>query len=179
LPEVCHDVPIIAPSPRGLGRKGNLHDPLTEINLTPFVDIALVILLIFLLTATVMRPRTFAIALPRATPADKLEIVPIIISIDREGHLAVNGVKPAHDRDFETVFAAQKQGKEPGRPCLNLISNLFCFLARCVCRAVRHFPKAAGESRHCFEITKPDLKIQGLEYKLFQMISRFPMGTRK
>jgi biopolymer transport protein ExbD len=93
--------------------KGNLHGPLTEINMTPFVDIVLVILIIFLLTATVMMPRTFAIALPKAAQADKLAKVPIIISLDRAGHIAVNGVKLAQDNDFETVFAAQSQGKEP------------------------------------------------------------------
>ncbi len=93
--------------------KAHIQGPITEINMTPFVDIVLVILIIFLLTATVMMPRTFGIALPKATQADKLESVPIIISIDREGHIAVNGVKLLQDNDFEKVFVAQKQGKEP------------------------------------------------------------------
>ncbi|AEB08239.1 ExbD/TolR family protein [Desulfobacca acetoxidans] len=93
--------------------KADMRGPLTEINMTPFVDIVLVILIIFLLTATVMMPRTFAIALPKATQADRLEGVPIIISIDREGSIAINGVKLAQDGDFEKVFTAQKQGKEP------------------------------------------------------------------
>lgn len=92
--------------------KGNLHGPISEINMTPFVDIVLVILIIFLLTATVMMPRIFAIALPKATQADKLECVPVIISIDREGRIAVNGVKLAQDGDFDKVFSNQKQGKE-------------------------------------------------------------------
>ncbi|MBI4643989.1 MAG: biopolymer transporter ExbD, partial [Deltaproteobacteria bacterium] len=47
--------------------KSHQHGPITEINMTPFVDIVLVILIIFLLTATVMLPRTFSIALPQAT----------------------------------------------------------------------------------------------------------------
>jgi biopolymer transport protein TolR len=55
---------------------------------------------------------TFAIALPKAAQADKLEGIPIIISIDREGHIAVNGVKLAQDADFEKVFTAQHHGKE-------------------------------------------------------------------
>jgi len=93
--------------------KAHIQGPITEINMTPFVDIVLVILIIFLLTATVMMPRTFGIALPKATQADKLESVPIIISIDREGHIAVNVVKLLRDSDFEKVFVAQKQGKEP------------------------------------------------------------------
>jgi biopolymer transport protein ExbD len=93
--------------------RGNIHGPITEINMTPFVDIVLVILIIFLLTATVMLPSTFSIALPKATQADKLKSVPIIISIDRKGQIAVNGIKLTQDGDFEKVFTAQQQGKEP------------------------------------------------------------------
>jgi biopolymer transport protein ExbD len=92
--------------------KGNIHGPLTEINMTPFVDIVLVILIIFLLTATVMMPRTFAIALPQATQAEKPEKVPIIISINREGQIAINGVRVASDAHFESIFNAQKHDKE-------------------------------------------------------------------
>ena len=92
--------------------KGHIHGPITEINMTPFVDIVLVILIIFLLTATVMLPRTFSIALPKAEQADKLESVPIIVSIDREGKIAINGMKLNQDSDFDQVFRGQKQGKE-------------------------------------------------------------------
>ncbi len=93
--------------------KGHIHGPITEINMTPFVDIVLVILIIFLLTATVMLPRTFAIALPKATQADKLESFPIIVSIDREGRIAINGVRLQQDADFEQVFRSQQKDKEP------------------------------------------------------------------
>lgn len=92
--------------------KGHIHGPITDINMTPFVDIVLVILIIFLLTATVMLPRTFSIALPKAAQADKLESVPVIVSIDREGNIAINGTKLTRDRDFDQVFRSQKQGKE-------------------------------------------------------------------
>jgi biopolymer transport protein ExbD len=104
---------LTLPSKKEIGMQGNVQGPLTEINMTPFVDIVLVILIIFLLTATVMMPRTFSIALPKACQADKMESIPIIISIDREGHIAVNGVKLGQDNDFEPVFTTQKQGKEP------------------------------------------------------------------
>lgn len=60
-----------------------------------------------------MLPRTFSIALPKAEQADKLESVPIIVSIDREGRIAINGVSLGQDSDFEKVFLGQKQGKEP------------------------------------------------------------------
>jgi biopolymer transport protein ExbD len=93
--------------------KGHQHGPITEINMTPFVDIVLVILIIFLLTATVLMPRTFSIALPQATQAEKIEKVPIIISLDGEGRIAINGARLAQDGDFERIFCEQMQGKEP------------------------------------------------------------------
>ncbi len=93
--------------------KGNIHGPLTEINMTPFVDIVLVILIVFLLTATVMMPRTFAIALPQASQGEKLEKATIIISLDGEGRIAINGVRLAQEGDFDRVFCEQMHGKEP------------------------------------------------------------------
>lgn len=93
--------------------KSHQHGPISEINMTPFVDIVLVILIIFLLTATVLLPRTFSIALPKATEAEKMEKVPIIISLDAEGHIAINGVRLAEDRDFHRVFCTQMKDKEP------------------------------------------------------------------
>jgi len=92
--------------------KTHEHGPISEINMTPFVDIVLVILIIFLLTATVMMPRTFSIALPQATQAQKPEKVPIIISINREGLIAINGVRLTRDVEFESVFRGQQQDKE-------------------------------------------------------------------
>jgi biopolymer transport protein ExbD len=92
--------------------KSHQHGPITEINMTPFVDIVLVILIIFLLTATVMMPSTFSISLPKATQAEKPEKVPIIISIDRKGQIAINGVRLTRDEEFEQVFRRQQHDKE-------------------------------------------------------------------
>ncbi|MDD2901086.1 MAG: biopolymer transporter ExbD [Syntrophales bacterium] len=93
--------------------KSHQHGPISEINMTPFVDIVLVILIIFLLTATVLLPRTFSIALPKATQAEKMEKVPIIISLDAEGKIAINGVRLAQEGDFDRVFCTQMHDKEP------------------------------------------------------------------
>ena len=93
--------------------KSHQHGPITDINMTPFVDIVLVILIVFLLTATVLLPRTFSIALPKATQADKMEKVPIIISIDAAGKIAINGVRLAQDEDFDRIFCEQMHSKEP------------------------------------------------------------------
>jgi biopolymer transport protein TolR len=89
------------------------HGPITEINMTPFVDIVLVILIIFLLTATVMMPRTFSISLPKATQAEKMEKIVVIVSVDREGRMAINGTRVYQETDFRAVFEELVRGKEP------------------------------------------------------------------
>ncbi|MBI4644262.1 MAG: biopolymer transporter ExbD, partial [Deltaproteobacteria bacterium] len=93
--------------------KHHQHGPITEINMTPFVDIVLVILIIFMLTATLLLPRTFSIALPQATQAEKMEKMPLIISLNGEGRIAINGVRLAQDGDFDRIFCEQMHGKEP------------------------------------------------------------------
>lgn len=65
---------------------------LTEINITPFVDIILVILIIFLLVAQVMGPQVLGIKLPKATQSDILTRQPITVFLDTSGRIAVNGV---------------------------------------------------------------------------------------
>ncbi|MBU1262725.1 biopolymer transporter ExbD [bacterium] len=67
-------------------------DLLTEINITPFVDIILVILIIFLLVAQVMGPQVLGIKLPKATQSEMLLRQPITVSLDTSGRIAVNGI---------------------------------------------------------------------------------------
>lgn len=65
---------------------------LTEINITPFVDIILVILIIFLLVAQVMGPQVLGIKLPKADQSDMLPKQPVTVFLDTAGRIAVNGV---------------------------------------------------------------------------------------
>ncbi|MFH0775506.1 MAG: biopolymer transporter ExbD [bacterium] len=65
---------------------------LTEINITPFVDIILVILIIFLLVAQVMGPQVLGIKLPKADQSDMLPKQPVTVFLDTTGRIAVNGV---------------------------------------------------------------------------------------
>lgn len=62
---------------------------ISEINMTPFVDIVLVILVIFMATATFVAQGKIAISLPKSSvSADTKEpLKPLVISIDKEGLL--------------------------------------------------------------------------------------------
>lgn len=63
---------------------------MSEINVTPFVDVMLVLLIIFMVTAPMMA-QGINVALPQATaealPSDNTEI---IVSIDRNGRIFIN-----------------------------------------------------------------------------------------
>lgn len=65
---------------------------ISEINMTPFVDIVLVILVIFMATATFVAQGKIAISLPKvSTSSDTSKAQnPTIITIDKEGKLYLN-----------------------------------------------------------------------------------------
>ncbi|MFA5455601.1 MAG: biopolymer transporter ExbD [Sulfurimonas sp.] len=62
---------------------------ISEINMTPFVDIVLVILVIFMATATFVAQGKIAISLPKSSVSTdtKEPLKPLVISIDKEGLL--------------------------------------------------------------------------------------------
>ncbi|MEK9149623.1 MAG: biopolymer transporter ExbD [Candidatus Desantisbacteria bacterium] len=95
---------------------------LTEINITPFVDIILVILIIFLLVAQVMGPQVLGIKLPKAVQSEMLPKQPITVFLDTAGRIAVNGVyldedgikrfikeQVAKDLQLEVVISADEK----------------------------------------------------------------------
>ena len=74
-------------SPRRRGRAGSLR-PQTDINITPLIDVMLVLLIIFMVTAPLLTPGV-PVDLPRAkarqlNDADK---EPLTITIDRQGKI--------------------------------------------------------------------------------------------
>ncbi len=64
-----------------------VENEIADINMTPFVDIVLVILVIFMVTATFVTQGKIPLNLPQASSAEKQkeEQKPIVISLDKEG----------------------------------------------------------------------------------------------
>ena len=93
----------------------------SEINIVPFVDVVLVILIIFLVISPTFIKPGFDINLPQAKTAKKPENVKVILSIDIEGSFYFNQ-KPIEekalnerlktmlekDKDMKAVIAADK-----------------------------------------------------------------------
>ncbi|MGQ9922160.1 MAG: protein TolR [Desulfobacca sp.] len=87
---------------------GSGNGPLSEINVTPLVDVMLVLLVIFMVTAPMMTtgldvnlPQTEGGALDEKTP-------PIIVAITGGGDISVNDQRTSVDRLAAAVRAAQQ-----------------------------------------------------------------------
>lgn len=65
--------------------------PLTEINIIPFVDIVLVLLIIFMLTAPVMFDRSIPLELPTAATGESEPGTELGITVLIDGSIMLNG----------------------------------------------------------------------------------------
>ena len=64
---------------------GTLQRPLSEINVTPFVDVMLVLLIIFMVTAPMMQ-QGIDVDLPETTTQDiRIQDEPLILSVQKDG----------------------------------------------------------------------------------------------
>ncbi len=66
-------------------------DVISDINVTPFVDIILVVLIIFMMTSTTMQKGSFKVDLPQAAAAGESVSSTVNIVLASDGRLAVNG----------------------------------------------------------------------------------------
>jgi biopolymer transport protein TolR len=102
---------INLPSQRGRGRRA----PMAEINVTPLVDVMLVLLIIFMVTAPLLTAGV-PVELPdsKAKPLDQ-DQQPVEIALDREGHIYVDklAVTDAVLPDALAQIAAKRQAGKP------------------------------------------------------------------
>ncbi len=93
----------------GAGRRRGI---IAEINVTPLVDIMLVLLIIFMLTAHLIAKQAIEVELPRASNATTLKPTTIAVTLTSDGSLYLNdkAVTPAALRD-EVAAAVAKDAK--------------------------------------------------------------------
>ena len=65
--------------------------PISAINVTPFVDVVLVLLVIFMVTAPVLMKDAIGLHLPKAATADAKSINPLGIAVTKQGQILING----------------------------------------------------------------------------------------
>jgi biopolymer transport protein TolR len=101
-------MPIISPR-RGGGR----YEPVADINITPFVDVMLVLLIVFMVTAP-MLAAGMLVDLPKAKSARPLDPrEPVIVTVGKDGKLYVGRDEVA--RGALTQAVRGKLGDDPNR----------------------------------------------------------------
>jgi biopolymer transport protein ExbD len=74
---------------------------ITAINVTPLVDVTLVLLIIFMVTAKLIAGQGIPLDLPKSKTAGATQTV-LNVAIDAEGAVLANGSKVANDADLKS-----------------------------------------------------------------------------
>ena len=74
-----------------MASRGNKRRPMSEINVVPYIDVMLVLLIIFMVTAPMLM-QGVKVDLPEASadPVENQDSEPLIVSIDKDGQLFLN-----------------------------------------------------------------------------------------
>ena len=86
-------------------------EPIAAINIVPVVDIILVVLIIFMVTAPLVLKPVIDVNLPKASSGEESPPAPLNIAIGRDGQLAINGQTATMDQLAAT--AAQAVADKP------------------------------------------------------------------
>ncbi len=74
------------------GAKGEDEGIITDINVTPLVDIILVLLIIFMLTANIIANPSIEVQLPEASTGEATEPSTVALMLTKDNELYLNGV---------------------------------------------------------------------------------------
>lgn len=88
-------------------------DGITGINITPLVDIILVLLIIFMMTASYIVTPAIPINLPKASTGEDTPQSTLSIVLTKEGELFVNNRRATDDELRGLIRAERKDGKDP------------------------------------------------------------------
>ncbi|MCL5774042.1 MAG: biopolymer transporter ExbD [Firmicutes bacterium] len=78
------------------GNSGN-DDVMAEINVTPLTDVLLVLLIIFMVTATAITSTAFNIKLPKVVTKEEADVSDIVINVTKDGDIFVGSQKIGMD----------------------------------------------------------------------------------
>src|SRR5215813_12848322 len=87
-------------------------DVITGINVTPLVDITLVLLIIFMMTASYIVSPAIKVELPKAATAESVVQSMLALVLTREGDLFLNNTRATDDELRAFIRNEQKKGKD-------------------------------------------------------------------
>lgn len=107
-----------------MASKVSIDDELiADINIVPFVDIILVVLIIFMVTAPMITQNSLDINLSKASTASKLKDAQINVGISAEGKIQLNG-KNVTSEELSFNIEAFKQKQQHARAIISADKNV-------------------------------------------------------
>lgn len=95
----------------GAGANQNDDEPIAAINIVPLVDVILVVLIIFMVTAPLVLKPVIDINLPKSSSGQEAPPTPLNVAIGKDGAIIVNG-QPATPEAL-TAIAAKTVAEKP------------------------------------------------------------------
>jgi biopolymer transport protein ExbD len=93
----------------------------TGVNVTPIVDVALVLLVVFLVTSSLIVSRSIPVEVPRAATGAETTVGLLAIVVAASGEVYVNG-QPARVDDIPAAVAEARRRAEPGARLTGFVS---------------------------------------------------------
>ncbi|HRU39100.1 MAG TPA: biopolymer transporter ExbD [Candidatus Goldiibacteriota bacterium] len=84
---------------------GKDEEPITAINVTPLVDVSLVLVIIFMVTTPFMTQSKLTVTLPKAATDEAKNEEYVTITIDKKGDISVNEKQVFTPKELEAVLA--------------------------------------------------------------------------
>ena len=128
---------------------GGDDEPIAAINVVPLVDIILVVLIIFMVTAPLVLKPTIDINLPKASSGDESPPTPLNVTVSRDGSIQLNGTNATLE---EVTAYASKMAQEKPETAAILAADKAVTLERLT--EVIDVIKTAGIKRVAFSIEK-------------------------
>jgi biopolymer transport protein TolR len=86
-------------------------ETISGINVTPLVDVVLVLLVVLMVTATYIASRAIPVDLPRGATGEVMN-VPLAVTLDRDGRLFLDAVPVTTEKLRFAIRAAQRTQKD-------------------------------------------------------------------
>jgi biopolymer transport protein ExbD len=90
---------------------GDADEPIAEINIVPFVDIILVVLIIFMVTTPIIMNPSINVNLPEASSGEESSPTQLVITVNKDGQYLLNG--NLSDLEAIKAFALEQVKKTP------------------------------------------------------------------
>ncbi len=91
---------------------GGDDDLIADINITPFVDIVLVVLIIFMVTANTIVKKAIPVTLPDAATGEVAKDVSLGLTMTADGSLLLDGQPTTADGILAAIDAAKNEGSD-------------------------------------------------------------------